>query len=37
MVATQELKRGDVLRRFKAEATQDEPRGGKSDNQYIHW
>ena len=28
MVATQELEAGDVLRRFKAEVSQDEPRRG---------
>ena len=28
VVATQELKAGDVLRRFKAEAAQDKPRPG---------
>ena len=33
VVATQELKAGDVLRRFRAEATQDEPRRGNNNNQ----
>ena len=35
VVATQELEAGDVLRRFKAEAAQDEPRRGKNYNEYI--
>ena len=33
VVATQELKSGNLLRRFKAEAAQDEPRRG--DNNGI--
>ena len=33
VVTTQELKAGDVLRRFRAEATQDEPRRGNNNNQ----
>ena len=32
VVATQDLEPGDVLRRFKAEATQDAPRGGNDNN-----
>ena len=35
VVATQELEAGDVLRRFRAEAAQDEPHGGKNNNRYI--
>ena len=35
VVATQELEAGDVLRRFKAEAAQDEPRRGNNNNRYI--
>jgi hypothetical protein len=35
VVATQELEAGDALRRFKAEAAQDEPRRGKNYNGYI--
>ena len=34
VVATQELEAGDVLRRFKAEAAQHEPRRGKNNNRY---
>ena len=34
VVATQDLEPGDVLRRFKAEATQDAPRGGNDNNRY---
>ena len=33
MVATQELARGDVLRRFKA--AQDEPRHGNNNNRFV--
>ena len=32
VLATQELKSGDMLWRFKAEAAQDEPRGGNNNN-----
>ena len=35
VVATQELEAGDVLRRFKAEAAQNEPRRGNNTNRYI--
>ena len=35
VVATQELKAGDELRRFKAESAQDEPRRGNNNNRYI--
>ena len=35
VVTTQELEAGDVLRRFKAEAAQDEPRRGNNNNRYI--
>ena len=35
VMATQELEAGDVLRRFGAEATQDEPHGGNNNNRYI--
>ena len=35
VVATRELKAGDVLRRFKGEAAQDEPRRGNNNNRYI--
>ena len=35
VVATQELKAGDVLRRFRAEAAPDEPRRGNNNNRYI--
>ena len=34
-MALQELEAGDVLRRFKAETAQDEPRRGNSNNRYI--
>ena len=34
VVATQELQPGDVLRRFRADAAQHEPRRGNN-NQYI--
>ena len=39
VVASQELKAGDVLRRFKAETAQDEPhRGNKTmDISSMHW
>ena len=35
VVATQELEAGDVLRRFEAEAAQDERRRGNNNNRYI--
>ena len=35
VVATQELEAGDVLRRFKAEATHDEPPGGNNNNRCV--
>ena len=35
MVATQELEAGDVLRRFKAEVSQDEPRRGNNTNRHT--
>ena len=35
VVATQELKAGDVLRRFGAETAQDEPRRGNNNNRCI--
>ena len=35
VVTTKVLEAGDVLRRFKAEAAQHEPRGGNDNNQYI--
>ena len=35
VVATQELEAGAVLRRFKAEAAQDEPHGGNNNNRYV--
>ena len=35
VVATRELGPGNVLRRFKAEATQDEPHGGNNNNSYV--
>ena len=35
VVATQELKAGDVLRRFRAEATQDERRRGNNNNRLL--
>ena len=35
VVATQELEAGDVLRRFKAESAQDEPRRGNNNKGYI--
>ena len=34
VVTTQELKAGNLLRRFKAEAAEDEPRRGNNNNQY---
>ena len=35
VLATQELEAGDLLRRFKAEAAQDESRRGNNNNRYI--
>ena len=35
MVASQELKAGDLLRRFKAEVSQDEPRRGNNTNRHT--
>ena len=35
VVATRELEAGDVLRRFKAEPAQDNPRRGNNANRYI--
>ena len=35
VVATQELKAGEFLVRFKAEASQDEPRRGNNNNRYV--
>ena len=35
VVATQDLKAGNLLRRFKAEAAQDEPRRGNSSGRYY--
>ena len=35
VVATQELKDGDVLRRFKADVSQDEPRRGNNTNRHT--
>ena len=35
MVASQELEAGDVLRRFKAEVSQDEPRRGNNTNRHT--
>ena len=35
VVATQEIGAGDMLRRFKAEAAQDEPHGGNNNNRYV--
>ena len=35
VVATRELEAGDVLRRFKAETDQDEPRRGNNNNRYV--
>ena len=35
VVAIQDLEAGDVLRRFKAEAAQDEPRHGNDNNRCI--
>ena len=36
VVATHELKAGDLLLRFKAEAAQDEPRHGNNDDWYVY-
>ena len=35
VVATQELEPGDVLTRFKAEVSRDEPRRGNNTNRYT--
>ena len=35
VVASQELEVGDVLRRFKAEVSQDEPRRGNNTYRYT--
>ena len=35
VVATQELEPGDVLLRFEAEGTQDEPHRGNNNNRYV--
>ena len=35
VVATQELKAGNLLRRFKAEAAPDEPGRGNNNDRYI--
>ena len=35
MVASQELEVGDVLRRFKTEVSQDEPRRGNNNNRHT--
>ena len=37
VVATRELAPGNVLRRFKAESAQDEPRRGNNDTRYTQW
>ena len=37
VVATQELEAGAVLRRFKAEASQDDPRRGNNNNRYRNF
>ena len=34
-MASQELEAGDVLRRFKAEVSQDEPRRGNNTDRFI--
>ena len=33
--ATRELEAGDVLRRFREQDAQDEPRRGNNNNQFI--
>ena len=35
VVATQELKAGDVLRRFRAQAVQEEPRRGNDNDRCM--
>ena len=35
VVASQELEAGDVLRRFKAEVSQDEPHRGNNTNRHT--
>ena len=35
VIATRELAAGDVLRRFKADVTPDEPHGGNNNNRHV--